>query len=262
MCFRTKGRVCFNGIQETATQLPPMRLHTLHISPCQPWGLRRHIASRTLNSLEYVSQTLFQRHAALLVTNNAVCLISGFDLRMWDGHRNVVQRIFILSVFLMFNKMSANGTRRSAPFNNIIVERRDETTTTTNILLLNGVTRRFPWQHYVVSRIVSGLGSFSHQVFRYSKWSQVLWPEILFKIMPQGAISRLPSRLSPKANAHTTPDISSDPFLTMAFIRSSLSRTNSGPNTKLFCIMCVPVEATSRRRRYFKPQLYRVLFRV
>ena len=37
-------------------------------------------ASRTLNSLEYASQTLFQRHTALLVANNAVCLISGFDL--------------------------------------------------------------------------------------------------------------------------------------------------------------------------------------
>ena len=41
-----------------------------------------NIASRTLNSLEYASQTSFQRHAALLVANNAVCLISGFDLRI------------------------------------------------------------------------------------------------------------------------------------------------------------------------------------
>ena len=41
-----------------------------------------NIASRTLNSLEYARQTLFQRHAALLVANNAVCLISGFDLRI------------------------------------------------------------------------------------------------------------------------------------------------------------------------------------
>ena len=40
-----------------------------------------NIASRTLNSLEYASETLFQRLAALLVANNAVCLISGFDLR-------------------------------------------------------------------------------------------------------------------------------------------------------------------------------------
>ena len=40
------------------------------------------IASRTLNSLEYGSQTLFQRHAALLVGSTAVCLISGVDLRI------------------------------------------------------------------------------------------------------------------------------------------------------------------------------------
>ena len=41
-----------------------------------------NIAARTLNSLEQASQTLFQRHAALLVANSAVCLISGFDLRV------------------------------------------------------------------------------------------------------------------------------------------------------------------------------------
>ena len=40
------------------------------------------IASRTLNSLEYASQALFQRDAALLVANNFVCLISGLDLRI------------------------------------------------------------------------------------------------------------------------------------------------------------------------------------
>ena len=39
-------------------------------------------ASRALNLMEYASQTLFQRHTALLVANNAVCLISGFDLRI------------------------------------------------------------------------------------------------------------------------------------------------------------------------------------
>ena len=49
-----------------------------------------NIASRTLNSLKYACKTFFQRHAALLVANNAVCLISGFDLQIWDGHRNVV----------------------------------------------------------------------------------------------------------------------------------------------------------------------------
>ena len=40
------------------------------------------IASRTSNSLEYAIQPLFQRHAALLVANNAVCLISRFDFRI------------------------------------------------------------------------------------------------------------------------------------------------------------------------------------
>ena len=39
-------------------------------------------ASRTLNSLEYAIQTLFQRHAAHLVDNNAVCHISIFDPRI------------------------------------------------------------------------------------------------------------------------------------------------------------------------------------
>ena len=40
------------------------------------------IASITLNSLEYASQILFQRHAALLVASNAVCLTSGFEFRI------------------------------------------------------------------------------------------------------------------------------------------------------------------------------------
>ena len=41
-----------------------------------------NIDSRTLNSLEYASQTFFQRHAELLVAYNAVFLISGFDFRI------------------------------------------------------------------------------------------------------------------------------------------------------------------------------------
>ena len=36
----------------------------------------------SLPSFIYARKTLFQRHAALLVANNAVCLISGFDLRI------------------------------------------------------------------------------------------------------------------------------------------------------------------------------------
>ena len=41
-----------------------------------------NIASRILISLEYASQTLFQRRAALLVANNAACLNSGIDPRI------------------------------------------------------------------------------------------------------------------------------------------------------------------------------------
>ena len=40
------------------------------------------IASRTLSSLHYACATLFHRHAALLVANNAVCLMSGFDFEV------------------------------------------------------------------------------------------------------------------------------------------------------------------------------------
>ena len=39
-----------------------------------------NIASRTLNSQEYVCQPFFQRHAVLVVENDAVCLIFGFNL--------------------------------------------------------------------------------------------------------------------------------------------------------------------------------------
>ena len=49
-----------------------------------------NIASRTLNSLEYANQTLFQSHAALLVATNAVCVISCFDFLIWEEHRNVL----------------------------------------------------------------------------------------------------------------------------------------------------------------------------
>ena len=41
-----------------------------------------NLASRTLSSLYYARAKLFQRHAALLVANNAVCLISGFDFEV------------------------------------------------------------------------------------------------------------------------------------------------------------------------------------
>ena len=47
------------------------------------WGaIAVNIASRTLSSLHYARATLFQRHAALLVANNAVCLMSGFNFEV------------------------------------------------------------------------------------------------------------------------------------------------------------------------------------
>ena len=70
----------------TAVKLFPMPLSTLgRWHPDAHRAMRSiaaNIASRTLNSLEYASQTLFQRHAALLVANNTVFLITGFDLRI------------------------------------------------------------------------------------------------------------------------------------------------------------------------------------
>ena len=46
------------------------------------------IASKTLKSLEYDSQTLFQKHGGPLVANKTICVFFGFDFRVWDGHRN------------------------------------------------------------------------------------------------------------------------------------------------------------------------------
>ena len=76
-----------------------VRLFPLHLSILGGWHPDSHramrsiavnIASRTLNSLEYESDTLFQRTAALLVGINDVCLISGPDLWTFDGHGNVL----------------------------------------------------------------------------------------------------------------------------------------------------------------------------
>ena len=70
----------------TAVKLLPMPLSTMGVWHSDSHRAMRsiavNIASRTLNSLEYASQTLFQRHAALLVANIAGCLITGFDLRI------------------------------------------------------------------------------------------------------------------------------------------------------------------------------------
>ena len=70
----------------TAGKLFPMPLSTLGgLNPDSHRAIRStavSIASRTLNSLEYASRTLFQRHAELLVANISSCLISGFHLRV------------------------------------------------------------------------------------------------------------------------------------------------------------------------------------
>ena len=78
------GRVLHESA--TAVKLLPMPLSTLGgWHPDSDRAMRSiavKIVSRTLNSPEYASQNLFQRHASLVVANNAVCLISGFDLRI------------------------------------------------------------------------------------------------------------------------------------------------------------------------------------
>ena len=64
------------------------KMFSMPISTPGGWHLDSHramgtiavnIASRTLSSLQYARATLFQCHAALLVANNIVCLMSGFD---------------------------------------------------------------------------------------------------------------------------------------------------------------------------------------
>ena len=44
--------------------------------------IKVNIASRSLSSLHYARATVFRRHAAPLVANNAVCLMSGFDFEV------------------------------------------------------------------------------------------------------------------------------------------------------------------------------------
>ena len=86
--WNEKTRIFGRVLHESATtvKLFPMLLSTLGgWHPDSHRALRSiavDIATRTLNSLEYASQILFQRLTALLVANNAACLISGFDLRI------------------------------------------------------------------------------------------------------------------------------------------------------------------------------------
>ena len=79
----------FGGVlHESTTAVKPLPMTLSTLGDWRPDSHRAmrsiavNIASRTLNSLEYASRILLQRHAALLVANNAVCLISGFDLRI------------------------------------------------------------------------------------------------------------------------------------------------------------------------------------
>ena len=82
--IRRFGRVLHQSAM--AVELLPMPLSTLGgWHPDSHRAMRSiavNMASRTLNSLEYASQPLFQRQAALLAAKNAVCLISCFDLRI------------------------------------------------------------------------------------------------------------------------------------------------------------------------------------
>ena len=69
-----------------AAKLFPMPIYTLggwHPDAHREMGtIAINIASRTFSSLHYARATLFQRHAAPLVTNNAVSLMSGFDFEV------------------------------------------------------------------------------------------------------------------------------------------------------------------------------------
>ena len=71
---------------------PAAKLFPIPISTLGGWHPDAHpamgtnavnIASRTLSSLHYARATLFQRYAALLGPNNAVCLMSGFDFEVF-----------------------------------------------------------------------------------------------------------------------------------------------------------------------------------
>ena len=70
----------------TAAKLFPTPISTLggwHSDAHRAMGtIAVIIASRTLSSLLYARATLFQRHAALLVAKNAVCLMSCFDFEV------------------------------------------------------------------------------------------------------------------------------------------------------------------------------------
>ena len=70
----------------TSAKLFPMPISTLggwHPDVRHARGtIAVNIASRALRSLHYARATFFQRRAALLVTNNAVCLMSGVDFEV------------------------------------------------------------------------------------------------------------------------------------------------------------------------------------
>ena len=70
----------------TAAKLFSMPISTLggwHPDAHRAMGtIAVNIASRTLSSLHYACGAMFQRLSALLVANNAVCLMSGFDFEV------------------------------------------------------------------------------------------------------------------------------------------------------------------------------------
>ena len=59
-----------------------VRLHLNNSCPLILFTVLWIEKSELRSSLHYSRATLFQRHAALLVANNAVCLMSGFDFEV------------------------------------------------------------------------------------------------------------------------------------------------------------------------------------
>ena len=61
-------------------------------------------ASRTLGSLHYARATLFQRHAALLVANNAVYLMRGFDFEAYVIRIEIIHSTVAVRNIVVFPK--------------------------------------------------------------------------------------------------------------------------------------------------------------
>ena len=60
-----------------------------------------NIASRTLSSLHYARAALFQRiAAAILVANNAICLMSGFDFEVEEIRLEIIRSKLLFEMSL------------------------------------------------------------------------------------------------------------------------------------------------------------------